>query len=116
MTTCATKYDQYVTIEELIQATPVDRSGFIDRNDDDNWKGYEATYAACKSRGGREFWKVDQTSAEVSHAWRCPWSSRLAAAHPHMRLVHECRVHEILSVIDVDEAHHEVEIQTRRAV
>ena len=59
---------------------------------------------------------MDQVTAEVSHVWRCPWSTRLAAATPDMRLKHEDVVYNILSVIDIDLAHEEIEIQTARAV
>jgi SPP1 family predicted phage head-tail adaptor len=69
-----------------------------------------------KSKGGREFWKVDQVNADVSHVWLCPYSKTLAAATPAMRLENEGVTYEILSVIDIDLAHKEVEIQTKRAV
>lgn len=111
---CVTDYNRKCTIEQLTGTA--DAHGFIDNTDDDNWTQYCQTFAAVQSKGGREFWKVDQVNADVSHVWRCPWSKTLAAATPDMRLVNESVTYEILSVIDVDLAHEEVEIQTRRAV
>lgn len=107
-------YDKLVTIEEL--SGTADAHGFVDNTDDANWSTYTTSYAKCQSKGGREFWKVDQVQADVSHVWRCPWSPELEDATPKMRLVNETVKYEILSVVDIDLAHEHVEIQTRRAV
>jgi SPP1 family predicted phage head-tail adaptor len=68
------------------------------------------------SKGGREFWKVNQVNADVSHVWKAQYSSELANATPAMRLMSEGVTYEILSVIDIDLNHREIEIQTKRAV
>ena len=54
-------------------------------------------------------------TAEVSHVWRSPWNATLAAATSKMRITHAGETFEIVSVIDVDERHHVVELQTRQA-
>jgi len=112
--TCIANYDRKVVIESL--SATADAHGFEDNTDDSNWSQYTTSFASVKSKGGREFWKVDQVNADVSHVWLCPYSKALAAATPKMRLKNEDVVYEILSVIDIDLAHKEVEIQTKRAV
>jgi len=111
---CVSEYSEYVTVQQL-SGTP-DGHGHIDNTDDNNWSAYTTSYAAVQTKGGREFWKVDQVAADVSHVWHCPYSDALASATPAMRLVHETVPYEMLSVIDVDMAHEQIEIQTRRAV
>ena len=108
-------YDKRITIER-ITATTADAYGQIDLTVASNWGPYEHTYASCTSKGGREFWKVQQVNADVSHVWRCPWTKALSQADPTMRIVFEDQRYEILSVEDVDLNHREIEIQTRRAV
>ena len=114
MARCIADYKHKITIQELTGAA--DAHGHIDNTADASWSAYESAYASVQSKGGREFWKVDQVNAEVSHVWRCPWSTKLAAATPDMRLKYEGVVYQIFSVIDVDMEHREVEIQTKRAV
>lgn len=111
---CVKKYDKKGTVEQL-SGTP-DAMNEIDPTDDNNWSEYTTAYAQSMSKGGREFWKVDRVSADVSHVWLCPYDSTLAAATPAMRWKHDGDVYEILSVIDIDLAHEEIEIQTKRAV
>lgn len=111
---CTADYNQRVIIEQLTGTA--DAHGHIDADDSDNWTEYTPAYAAVQSKGGREFWKVDQVNADVSHVWHCPWSKTLADATPDMRLVHESKTYEILSVIDIDLANQEIEIQTKRKV
>lgn len=113
--TCETaKYDKRITIERL--AGTADAAGHIDPTTDANWTSYAASFASVQTKGGREFWKVQQTDATVDHVWLCPWSRTLAATTPDMRLICEDVTYEILSVIDIDLAHMEIEIQTRKAV
>jgi len=112
---CVAQYDKKIKIESLTGAT-ADAHGFIDNTSDSNWTTYEAAFASVQSKGGREFWKVDQVKADVSHVWKCPYTKNLAAATPDMRLISESVTYEILSIIDVDIAHREVEIQTKRSV
>ena len=113
--TCIGQMNKAITIQSLT-GTTADAHGQIDKTTGSNWGTYLTTFAAVKSKGGREFWKVQQVNADVSHVWNCQWSAKLAAALPDMRLIHEGLTYEILSVIDIDLAHREIEIQTKRAV
>lgn len=108
---CVSSYNKKVVIEKL--SGTVDAHGFVDNTSTANWLRHTTSFASVKSKGGREFWKVDQVSADVSHAWNLPYSSELAAATPDMRLISEGVTYEILSVIDIDLAHREIEIQTK---
>lgn len=113
--TCLGNMNKSITIHSVI-GTAVDAHGSVDKTKGSNWGVYLQTFAAVKTKGGREFWKVQQVNADVSHVWNCQWSAKLAAALPEMRLICEGVTYEILSVIDIDLAHREIEIQTRRAV
>ena len=113
--TCIGQMNKSITIQSLT-GTTVDAHGQVDKTTGSNWGVYLKTFAAVKSQGGREFWKVQQVNADVSHVWNCQWSAKLAAALPEMRLICEGVTYEILSVIDIDLSHKEIEIQTKRAV
>lgn len=109
---CADRvYDKRIKIERL--AGTADAHGHIVETTDANWSEYESAFAAVQTKGGREFWKVQQTNADVTHVWWCKWSKRLMNATPDMRLICEGREHWIVSVIDIDEQHQEIQIQTR---
>ena len=112
---CVSEYVGLARIDSMTGAT-ADGFGHVDPTAAANWTPYATSYVVVKSKGGREFWKVDQVNADVSHVWYCPYSTTLAAATPDMRLVYEGVTYEILSVIDIDLAHMEIEIQTKRAV
>lgn len=112
---CIQKYNKKIRIESLTGAT-ADAFGHVDNTAAANWTQYDHAYAAVMSKGGREFWKVDRVESDVSHVWVCPYSRTLVAATTDMRLISEGLTYEILSVIDIDLAHEEIEIQTRRAV
>ena len=108
-------YDKKVRIERLAKATP-DAHGHVSLIVASNWEHYCDAWCSCVSKGGREFWKVQQVNADVTHVWRSDWSKTLAAALPSMRLIYEGNTYEIISVEDVDLAHQQVEIQTKRAI
>ena len=114
MTKCISEYTKKISVRQL--AGTADAHGHIDNTAEANWSQLTASYAKVQSKGGREFWKVDQVTGDVSHVWWCPYSKTLATAGPEMQLVCESVVYEIVSVIDIDLAHQEIEIQTKRAV
>ena len=101
---CSADYDKSIAIEEL-RATAKDEFGEVDRFDPANWAEY------C-----REFWKADHASAEISHIFYCQWNSTLAAATTAMRVEFEGDRYEIVSLIDINGDHREIEIQTKREV
>jgi head-tail adaptor len=111
---CVSSYSRKVVIESL--SGTEDAHGHIDNTDDSNWSQHVVSYASVITKGGKEFWKKETVDATVDQVWTCPYSKTLAAATPDMRLVSESVTYEIMSVIDIDLAHREVEIQTRKAV
>ena len=115
MSTCLASYSKKVSIEKLIGQT-TDAHGQVDQTADANWGQHCTAWCLVVSKGGREFWKVQQTNADVSHVWKCQYSKTMVDASPAMRLIHEGNTYEILSVIDIDLNHREIEIQTKRAV
>ena len=108
----AVRYDQRITVQRL--AGTADAAGHIDPNTAANWVTYATAFASVKSRGGREFWRVQQVQSDVDFVFRCPWSPTLEVATPDMRLSVDGKIYEILSVINVDLANETIEIQTRR--
>ena len=115
MKACIGQMNKSVTLQHVV-GTTVDAHGQVDKTTGSNWATYLKTYAKAKSKGGREFWKIQQVNADVSHVWNTQYSKSMAAATPDMRLICEGVTYEILSVIDIDLAHREIEIQTKRAV
>lgn len=112
---CLSEYDKKVTIKHLTGQTP-DAHGQVDQTVEANWSQYAKAFCKVQTKGGREFWKVQQVNADVSHVWRTQWSKTMQNVTPDMRLVFEGLTYEILSVQDVDMDHVEIEIQTKRAV
>ena len=110
---CVTEYDKKVIIGRMHGTA--DAHGHVDTTSPNNWTEYTTSYAAVQSKGGREFWRVDQVNADVSHVWMCPYSATLATVTTDMRLTHEGVVYEILSVVDKDLAHEEFEIRNEGA-
>ena len=111
---CPTKYDKPIQIRQL--SGTADAHGHIDETDPANWIEYTTGFADCVSKGGREFWRIQQVNADVSHVWYTQWTPTMVKATPEMRLVHEGLVYEMISVIDIDNDHQEIELQTKRAV
>ena len=105
-------YVQKITIQRLA-GTP-DAAGHVDGQIDANWTVYAGSWAAVETRGGREFWKIQQVNADVDSVWYLPWSPALDKTTPDMRIQHEGKVYEILSVQNLNLENREIEIQTRR--
>lgn len=112
--TCISDYDKRVTIQN-IAGTPDDH-GHIDLTSGSNWQTYATAFCKVQTKGGREFWKVQQINATADQSWVTQWSSTLQDISPEMRLIHEGKVYEILAAIDVNMDHEEIQILTRRAV
>lgn len=104
--------DKRITIQRLA-GTP-DAAGHIDGTKNANWSTYAAAWATTQTRGGREFWKVQQVESTVDTVFRCPWTKTLEQATPDMRILFDGTVFEILSVVNIDFADDIVEFQTRR--
>jgi SPP1 family predicted phage head-tail adaptor len=113
-TRCTDHYTKRCEIQRPVGTA--DAHGHVDSTADANWQRVTTAFCSCVSKGGREFWKVQQVNADVSHVWRTPYSKTIAECTPDMRLICEGKTYEILSVIDIDEEHRHVEIQTRRKV
>lgn len=116
MKPCFRKYDKKISVEQLSTSATADAHGFVDPTTTSNWSTYATAFAKCVSKGGREFWKVHQNHADVTHVWTCPYDATLAAATPDMRLIYDTTTYEILSVVVVDLDNEEIEIQTKQAV
>lgn len=111
---CNDNYNKKVRIERL-RGTE-DAHGFIDQSDDSNWSKYCDAWCRVVSKNGREFWKVQQVNDTVDYVWWARYSKQLADATPDMRIVYDGFVYEILSVIDLDLEHNEIQMQTKRRV
>jgi len=113
-TKCTDNYNKKVRIEQLTGTD--DAHGFVDQSKDANWSKYADAWCRVMSRNGKEFWKVQQVNDTVDYVWWCRYSKQMEQATPDMRMVYDGNVYEILSVIDIDLEHCEIQLQTRRAV
>lgn len=112
--TCLSDYDKFVTIKRLVGTA--DAHGHIDLTTNANWSIYATAYCKVITKGGREFWKVQQVNADSEQAWTAQWSTTLQEVTPDMRLEYDGNVYEILSAIDVNMDHEEIQILTRRKI
>ncbi len=115
MMDCSKPRDKKMTVQKLIGQT-ADAHGQVDQTTDANWGTYCTEWCSCVSKGGREFWKVQQVNADTDQAWTAPWSKTLQGVTPDMRVIFEGNIYEILAVIDVNMDHEEIQILTRRKV
>lgn len=111
-----TKYDHKVKIQKPSTTATADAHGHVDLTSDANWQNVISPFCSVISKGGREFWKVQQVNADVSYVWTSQWSRTLEACTTDHRLICDGVAYEILAVINVDLANQEIQIQTRRAV
>lgn len=111
---CLSDYDKFVAIKRLV-GTP-DAHGHVDLTTNANWSIYATAYCKVMTKGGREFWKVQQVNADTEQAWTAQWSKTLDGVTPDMRLEFEGKVYEILTAFDIDMNNDEVRILTRRKV
>lgn len=111
---CLSDYDKFVTIKQAT-GTP-DAHGHIDLTTASNWSIYATAYCKVITKGGREFWKVQQVNADSEQAWTAQWSKTLQGVTPDMRLEFEGNVYEILTAFDVNMEHDEMQILTRRKI
>ncbi len=109
---CRPRPDKKITVQRL--AGTADLAGHINGNTDANWTTYATAWATAQTRGGREFWKVQQVESTVDTVFRCPWTRALEQATPAMRINYDGTIYEILSVVNVDLADDIVEFQCRR--
>ena len=115
MSKCRT-YNKKVTVKKVDPNATADAHGHVDKSDASNWIQQSKQFCRTETKGGREFWKVDQVNAEVNCVFWCPYSTEAIAITPEMQIHWEGNTYEIASVVDVDLAHEEIEIQTVRAV
>ncbi len=108
------EYDLKVTFET--PSGTADAHGHIDLTNLSNWSSFSSAWAKCVSKGGREFWKVNQVNADVSHVWYVAYDSSLDAITPDDRLIYDQTRYEIIAAFNIDNANLEYEIHTKRAV
>jgi SPP1 family predicted phage head-tail adaptor len=109
---CRPRPDKKITVQRLTGTA--DAAGHVDGNTDANWTVYAIAWATAQTRGGREFWKVQQVESTVDTVFRCPWTRALEQSTPAMRINYDGTIYEILSVVNVDLADDIVEFQCRR--
>ncbi len=107
------QYTKKITIENPSTTATADAHGFIDMTAPANWSEYCDAYARVITKGGKSFWKIDTNHEEVAAVFYCQYSATLLGADATMRLTCEGVTYEIVSVVDVDLARREIEIQTK---
>ena len=112
--TCLSDYDKKVTIQRLVGTA--DAHGHVDLTTGSNWQTYATAFCKVITKGGREFWKVQQVNANTDQAWTTQWTKTLDGVTPDMRLIYEGNTYEILAATDIDMDHEEIQILTRRKV
>ena len=80
---------------------------------DESWVDYATVWASIEPLRGTEFFAARQTNAEVSGKVVMRY---LAGVKPDMRILHGSRTFEIVSVVDVEERHRELQIMVNERV
>jgi SPP1 family predicted phage head-tail adaptor len=113
---CAGEYNRPVTVENIKSDATENAYGEVDLTADASWETYAARRAKVVTKGGREFWKVDKVEADVSAVFWLRYDSTTVDITPEMRIALGTADYQIISAVDVDNAHEEIEIQAKLAV
>ncbi len=103
--TCKTSpgyYSKLVTIQKP-GTTGRDAAGHIDLSVAANWDDVTKAYCRVMPQNGREFYRAQQTEANITHLIEMPYSNKTAAIDPSYRLKMSSRYLNVISAINVDE-------------
>lgn len=90
--------------------------GHTDLKDDANWENVGVLWGAFKTRGGREAQVFDQVEATVSHLIDFRYGTTSRSIIPKWRLKMGTRIFNVVSSVDVDEAHKTIQVSATEAV
>ena len=76
----------------------------------EGWSDVATVYAAVEPLSGREFWQAQQVAAESQIRVRIRYRAGLDTT---MRVIHDVRTLEILSIVDPEERHAELQLMCR---
>ena len=76
----------------------------------ETWSDVATVYAAVEPLSGREYWQAQQVAAETSIRVRIRYRAGLETT---MRVIHDDRTLEILSIVDPEERHRELQLMCR---
>ncbi|WP_374711533.1 phage head closure protein [Symbiobacterium terraclitae] len=79
----------------------------------DTWQDVATVWAAVEPLRGREYFAAHQVQAEVTTRIRIRYRRGI---RPEMRVLYDGRVFNILSVIDPEERHRELQLMCREVV
>lgn len=96
-----------VTIQRLVQGQGA--SGEVTLT----WTPFATVWGAVEPLSGREYWQAQQTASETSIRVRVRY---LAGVVPTMRVLYGSRVFEILSIVDQEERHRELQLMCRELI
>jgi SPP1 family predicted phage head-tail adaptor len=74
------------------------------------WTDVATVYGAVEPLSGREYWQAQQVAAETSIRVRIRYRPGMETT---MRLSHDGRTLEILSIVDPEERHRELQLMCR---
>jgi len=76
----------------------------------EGWSDVATVYAAVEPLSGREYWQAQQLAAETSIRVRIRYRTGLDTT---MRVIYGTRTLEILSIVDPEERHAELQLMCR---
>lgn len=93
----ATSFNKRLILQRR-KAISDDRGGVVQV-----WVFESMVWAILQPLRGRERWLADQVHSDVTHRAQCRWFPALTS--DGFRFIHDGRIFNIQSVLDVDEAH-----------
>ncbi len=103
----AGRFRHRITLQELV--TGQDEAG----QPVDMWQDVATVWAAVEPLRGREYFAAQQVQAEVTTRIRIRYRRGI---RPEMRVLYDGRLFNILSVIDPEERHVELQLMCREVV
>ena len=107
-------FNRRVTIQRIELNPETDEHGEVDLTDPANWKTYVVRWSNIKTKGGREWWKVDTINSEVVAVIQVPYDRLTQNIDSEMRIkLGGNRIINIVAAYDVDEMHEVIEMQCK---
>lgn len=79
----------------------------------DDWRDVTTVWAAVEPLRGREYFAAQQVQADVTARIRIRYRKGI---RPEMRSLYDGRLYDILSVIDPEERHQELQLMCREVI
>ena len=103
-------FDRRCQVLRVASTAIVDANGEIDLTRADSWEVWRERWFRILPRQGKEFWRLQQVDAQITHVLQTLCDSESSQITSAMRVRFKGRIFELTSIINVEEADKLIEI------